>query len=696
MTAQEWMDANANYLSASLESTRKRLESVTRYENIPAPAAIPADEAPRPPRFRRKSRPEPADEPKLLLPQGTVASVGEQVVQAEAKRDEAAKSEVPPALIMLAERFGMSAFERDTLLLCASMELDTGFASLCAKAHGNPSMNYPTFGLAMSALVDPSWEALSAQRPLRYSQLIEVVQHGSLPLISSPLRADERVVNFLKGLNQLDERLASLLAPTPIPQGSLLAGSQQTALETILDRIEHTPEGTMLPVFQLIGPDSASKVEIARQASAALGRQLYRMGPEALPSQVTEVETLGRLWQRESLLLPVSLYIDTDDAESAAPELRSALHRFLSRGVGLVFVGSREVRDRLGTASFPVLVDKPTSAEQHAAWISVLEARGKPDAERSAQLLAGQFNLGLEEIHQTAAAFAGDEEDAEPAAERLWRACRDVARPGLDRLAERLELKATWDDLVLPEEPMALLKQIAGQVRERYTVYDEWGFTGKMNRGYGISALFTGESGTGKTMAAEVIANELKLNLYRIDLSGVVSKYIGETEKNLRRLFDAAEQGGAILFFDEADALFGKRSEVKDSHDRYANIEINYLLQRMEAFGGLAILATNMKGALDQAFMRRLRFIVNFQFPGVVERRRIWERAFPPSLPKEELDLDRLAKLAVTGGNIHSIALNAAFMAAQNGKSVTMPKVLAAARMELRKLEKPINEADFR
>jgi SpoVK/Ycf46/Vps4 family AAA+-type ATPase len=274
--------------------------------------------------------------------------------------------------------------------------------------------------------------------------------------------------------------------------------------------------------------------------------------------------------------------------------------------------------------------------------------------------------------------------------------CKARTRQRLDILAQRLEPKAGWDDIVLGEEPARLLRAIAAQVRHRNTVYEQWGFARTMNRGFGISALFAGESGTGKTMAAEVIANDLRLGLYRIDLSAVVSKYIGETEKNLRRLFDAAEHGGAILFFDEADALFGKRSEVKDSHDRYANIEINYLLQRMEAFGGLAILATNMKSLLDPAFMRRLRFVVNFTFPGAAERRLMWQKAFPLEAPTGELDFDRLARLNLTGGNIHSIALNAAFLAAQAQTQVTMPVVLAATRMEFRKLDKMINESDFR
>jgi SpoVK/Ycf46/Vps4 family AAA+-type ATPase len=217
-----------------------------------------------------------------------------------------------------------------------------------------------------------------------------------------------------------------------------------------------------------------------------------------------------------------------------------------------------------------------------------------------------------------------------------------------------------------------------------------------MNRGLGISALFAGESGTGKTMAAEVLANRLGLNLYRIDLSAVVSKYIGETEKNLRQLFDAAEGGGAILFFDEADALFGKRSEVKDSHDRYANIEVNYLLQRMEAYEGLAILATNLRSALDRAFLRRLRFIVTFPVPGVAERTEIWRRVFPAETPLDGIDHDRLGRLALTGGGIHNVALNAAFAAAGQEIPITMPLVLDAARAEFRKMDKPINEADFR
>ena len=266
----------------------------------------------------------------------------------------------------------------------------------------------------------------------------------------------------------------------------------------------------------------------------------------------------------------------------------------------------------------------------------------------------------------------------------------------LEGLAQRIEPKATWADLVMAAEPLAQLHQIAEQFAVRHTVYKTWGLAEKPNRGLAITALFAGPSGTGKTTAVEVVANYLQLDLYRIDLLGVVSKYIGETEKNLQRLFDATDNGGAIIFFDEAEALFGKRSEVRDSHDRYANIEINYLLQRIESYRGLVIVTTNLKSALDPAFTRRLRFIVDFPLPGPEERKQLWQKVFPAQTPTVGLDYAKLARLNLTGGDIHSIALSAAFLAAQQDSPVTTPLLLAVARTEFRKLEKPVNEADFK
>jgi ATP-dependent 26S proteasome regulatory subunit len=615
---------------------------------------------------------------------------------ARRQMDEAAAADPPPALHLLGERFGLSPFEQNVLLLCAGMELDTRIAGLCAQAQDNPSRPYPTFALALALFDDPAWDALSPERPLRRWRLVEINQPPAQPLTVSALRADERIVNYLKGLNYLDDRLDPLLAPfDAVPDGVELPPSQQQTVALVKQHLERAAAMGRPPVIQLLGMDGLSKQVVAWQAAADFGLQLYRMPVELLPAQVADLETLARLWQRESVLLPIALYLDAHESAGQAPAEGQAppLNRFLARSGGVFFLDVREIRPDLpGALSASVEVDKPAPAEQQAAWRAAL---GDAGGDAAAQL-AGQFNLNQAAIQQIGRSVTmGRAVDMAPPVEQVWATCLANTRPRMDLLAQRLEPKATWEDIVLPAEVEKLLRQIAGQVAQRSTVYDEWGFRARMNRGLGISALFAGESGTGKTMAAEVLANDLRLNLYRIDLSAVVSKYIGETEKNLRRLFDAAEDGGAILFFDEADALFGRRSEVKDSHDRYANIEVNYLLQRMEAYRGLAILATNLKSALDPAFWRRLRFIVNFPFPGVEDRARIWQRVFPPQAPLEGLDTGRLARLNLAGGSIHNIALNAAFLAAQQGRPVSMPLVLAAAEAEFRKLERPVREADF-
>lgn len=686
MSLDEWQEQNGRYLSTALEWLSLRLDRHAAVEPLPLPT--PPDPRRAEPR-RRLLRSRIELPTQIALPPASRASLDEQLEAALAAMAAAeAATTPPPALALLGDRLGLSRFERDLLLLCAAIELDTRLAARCARVQG-PEHAYPTFALAFALFDEPSWDALSPERPLRYWRLLEITQPGAHPLTTSPLRADERIVNYVKGLNYVDDRLAPLLAPLEADDGTTaLPHSQQELVDRILARLSTASAAVHAPVVNLLGSDSPSKQAVARRIASALGRQLLRLPVSLLPDQIGELETLARLWQRESALMPVALFLDAHDVavgERHAPPLA----RFLARSDGVFFLGSIEAWPDLARPALRVDVAKPTAAEQQAAWAAEL---GRDHLE-AASALAGQFDLNLAAIQQTAELAR---EDGDSLHERLWDACLLTTRPRLDLLATRLEPTATWDDLVLKRDELDLLRRIAAQVRRRPTVYDEWGFRDRMDRGLGVTALFAGDSGTGKTMAAGVIANELRLDLYHIDLSGVVSKYIGETEKNLRRLFDAAEVGGAILFFDEADALFGKRSEVKDSHDRYANIEINYLLQRMEAYRGLAILATNMKSALDQAFMRRLRFVVDFPFPGVEERRAIWERVFPAGAPVEDLELDRLASIVLTGGSIQNVALAAAFLAAQEETPVTMRLLLKAARTEFKKLSRPVNEADFR
>lgn len=608
------------------------------------------------------------------------------------------KESPPPALVVLSRLFNLSRFERDLLLLCAGMELDTSVASLCARAQSDPHRPFPTFALALALFDEPAWDVLSPERPLRRWRLIEINQPGHMPLTVSPLRADERIVNYIKGLNYLDDRLAPMLFPiNPGALNTSLPDSQKEAVELIVRQLRLERTNWYLPIIQMAGSDVQSKQLVAVHVTTELGLRLLRLPAALMPSHAPELETLARLIEREMALWPFAIYVDQQDLEKSASKDANSqpLQRLLTRSNGIFFLDTHDVNpdlNALGRGILTLDIGRPTPAEQQLAWKELLGE----DAGDAPVRLASQFDLNISSIQEIVETSADeDPENTFTRADRVWDACLAVTRPRLDVLAQNIKPKATWDDIVLPETELSLLRQIAGQVGHRHTVYEDWGFAAKRTRGLSINALFAGESGTGKTMAAEVIANDLRLNLFRIDLSAVVSKYIGETEKNLRRLFDAAEDGGAILFFDEADALFGKRSEVKDSHDRYANIEINYLLQRIESYRGLAILATNMKSALDQAFMRRIRFIVEFAPHGHAERKAIWQRIFPPQTRTIGLDYSRLANLNINGGSINNVAINAAFLAAQAGSPVTMSLVLQAARNEFLKLKRPFNSDDF-
>lgn len=705
----QWQKANEDYLAAALNWLRLKLTQHAGPENQPImlppstlqPSAASPGDAPRKRFLWRVAMTPPQvnvaiPSQRALLPPAPLETItDEQVAQAAAAMAAAEKVEPPPTLTIAARRFGLSQFERDVLLLCSAMELDTRIGALCARAHGDANKFHPTFALALSLFDEPAWDALSPERPLRYWRLIEINQPGAQPLTTSALRIDERVVNFIKGLNYIDDRLSPLLTPLEgLADASPLPPSQQEVVDSIVASLKRSVPADGFPCIHLLGIDTSSKQLIASRVTTALDLHPYRMPAELLPTQAGDLETLARLWQRESLLLPVALYLDAHGLEtSEAGGQAPPLNRFLTRAGGIIFLDTREMRAGLPGKVMSFDVAKPTPAEQRSAWATAL---GQAETEAEPIRLASQFNLNLTTIKQIASsALAQSAETKTDMSLSLWTGCLASTRPRLDNLAQRLTPKATLDDIVLPEPERQLLRQIAQQVGQRNRVYEEWGFARKMNRGLGINALFAGDSGTGKTMAAEGIARKLNLDLYRIDLSAVVNKYIGETEKNLRRLFDAAEDGGAILFFDEADALFGKRSEVKDSHDRYANIEINYLLQRIEAYRGLAILATNMKSALDPAFMRRLRFIVDFSYPGPLERKAIWEGMFPAETKTSRLDFDRLARLDLTGGAINNVAINAAFLAAQTNSLVTMPLILDAARTEFRKLGRFINEGDF-
>jgi len=611
-----------------------------------------------------------------------------------------AKNNLPAsALNTLCRIFSLTNFERNILLLCVGMELDPHWGVLCANAQamGKP---YPTLMLGTLVLPQAHWNALTPHAPLRRWQLIQIGEGSGLNL--SPLRIDERILHYLLGWNHLDERLQGIVKPVEM-QNIANVNSHQQLAEQLATTWANTQEETVLPIIQLCGDEVTSKKAIASTACQLLKLNLHLMSASAINNlRNNEMNDLLRLWERESMLTNSALLLDCDEIDSTDANKESAIARLIASITSPLIITGHE---RRRVAQHPLItldVQKPSAAEQRTIWQNAL-GEVATTLNGHVDILVSHFSLSATTIHTICTEAIGklkvnsqNHTSHSPLSTLLWDTCRSQARTRLDELAQPLEPGADWDDLVLPEAQRQVLRDIAAHVRQRSKVYEQWGFGKKGGRGLGISALFAGASGTGKTMAAEVIANELRLDLYRIDLSQVVSKYIGETEKNLRRVFDAAEAGGAILLFDEADALFGKRSEVKDSHDRHANIEVGYLLQRMESYRGLAILTTNLKASLDQAFLRRIRFIVQFPFPDANQRTEIWQRIFPRQTPTQDLDFSKLAKLNVSGGNIRNIALNAAFLAADAGEVVEMKHLLQAAKSEYAKLERPLTDTEVK
>ncbi|MGW3231686.1 ATP-binding protein [Kitasatospora sp. NPDC001095] len=592
------------------------------------------------------------------------------------------------ALDALSASFGLTPFERDVLVLAAAPVIDPTAAARCAAAGGDPGRAYPSFSLALAALDQPHWSALTPVAPLRRFRLVELDDETALT--ASRLRIDERVLHFLVGVPYLDVRLHGLLTRVG-PPGELPDPHERCAAELAHGWTAAGLSGP--PHTELTGADRRTRWEIAAAAAHRAGLGLYAAHREDLPTEPAEREQLARLWQREAILIPAALLVEGGEPGGERRPAPNGTEAFLaSLGVPLVVSGDEPppagVSDR-ARLTVPALGPE----EQLAIWGAALDgAPGVTEGELRA--LAAQFSLPGHVIRSAAATARRAAEDGRDVSPLAWQAGLVEARMSLDELGRRVEPRADWEDLVLEERQRATLREIVAHVRRRGTVYQEWGFESVLRRGLGVTALFAGGSGTGKTLAAEVVAGQLGVDLFVIDLSQVVSKYIGETEKNLRRVFDAAERGGALLLFDEADALFGKRSEIKDSHDRYANLEVSYLLMRMEAYRGLAVLTTNMKKALDPAFMRRIRFVVDFPFPGVPERAEIWRRVIPEQTPSEGIDPQRLAQLTVAGGSIRNIALSAAFQAADEGCPMQMRHLLAAARTEYLKLERSLTPSE--
>lgn len=609
----------------------------------------------------------------------------------------------PPKLLQLRDAFELSSFEYELLLLCVAAELSSEIGGLCARVQADQRKRWPSFGLALALLPNPHWSALSPDGPLRRFHLIERLA-GSLT--DGLLQVTDRVLQEILGLPCFEEQLRGVVT---VPSGLWVPehfGVQLSETRLALEQASAT--------VVLLGGGRALRRSIAARAVASIQLNPLTISAGHIPVDPRERDAFFGLVRREQLLRNAGLIIEIE-ADLPSDRVRAALE-VAAESPGCTVVSASQVSTLADVAMVRISLPGADGESQWAMWSEVVRGEGERLSATIADL-AEEFRLDADEIsilgmewtarrrmsgiesnavrQEGGTAALTDTGESNSRSEHPLRArARQMGRARFGGVAQVIVPRASRDDLVLPPAQADMLEQLERHLRHRRVVLRDWGFGEKETRGNGITALFHGPSGTGKTLAAEVLAARLKLDLVRVDLSQTVSKYIGETEKNLARIFDAADRGGVVLLFDEADALFGKRSEVRDSHDRYANIEVGYLLQRMEAFRGLAILTTNLRQSLDSAFLRRLRFVIHFPFPDTAQRAEIWQRIFPTQMPRRGLDLDRLAKLSVTGGSIRNIALHAAYLAAGDGGFVEMKHLLRATKDECQRIEKPLSQSE--
>jgi SpoVK/Ycf46/Vps4 family AAA+-type ATPase len=622
----------------------------------------------------------------------------------------------------LADVYGLSAFDLNVVLIALAPELDLRYEQLYAYLQDNITRKRPTVDLALNLLCSDAPGKLA--RRTHFAPDAPLVRHGLLhlipdanqqpsPLLAHDLKLDEQVIRFLTEQECLDSRLAQfcrLLKPTT--RG--VDATPDDVLEgAALELLGCARESGGRLGFYFQGPEGAGKRRAVEALACEAELSLLTVDLTRAVAVTSDYRWLFRLVLNEARFNAAILYCDGLDVlrrEEHAVAYQSLLEA-LSEFAGLhVLSGTQALSTETNLALKIITVPfaRPDFTQRRAIWLEHLSAEGIRLDDSEIDALAGRFRFSGRQIAgavcdaslkarwRRAASPSRKRSEAQPTMHELFTSARAQSRHDLSTLASKIEPKYEWEDIQLPDDQLEQLREVCAQAERRHVVYNEWGFGRKMSMGRGVVVLFTGPPGTGKTMAAEVIATELQLDLFKIDLSQIVSKYIGETEKNLDLIFREAQSSNAILFFDEADALFGKRSEVKDAHDRFANIEIGYLLQKIEEFDGIAVLATNLRQNMDEAFVRRMRVIVEFPFPDEEYRRRIWKSVFPKEAPLgEDVEFAALARIIrLSGGHIKNIALAGAFYAASDGQVIRTPHLMRAARREYQKLGRKLNDAD--
>jgi ATP-dependent 26S proteasome regulatory subunit len=625
-------------------------------------------------------------------------------------------------LSQLEKMFGCSPLEIAMIIVCMAPELDQKYRKLFSYLHNDTTRKHPSVDLVLNLVCNSYQEKVAArssfslQSPLFKNRLIEFIENEfdkNRPLLARDLRVNDRITGYLLDGELVDDTLAKVAGFYKTEytfDDIILPAETKEYFKNFIEYYTQDEENRENYVLSFCGLYGSEKLDTAAILCQMCKIPLLTIDLEAIFHSDEPFETILDLALRESIMLPAALYFKNcdyifDQEEETGYFLNRYFIEKLENNSSLTFIDSEKKLPLHGEFSIQTYLELefplPDYKKRMELWQYHIE-KVAPAKEYDIDELSSKFALSSDQIKKAVTtghniALWRSPLKIEMQIDDIYESCQIHSSQRLGDLAHKIKPRYSWTDIVLPEENAQLLQDLTKNVRFKHMVYDNWGFNRKLSIGKGINALFWGSPGTGKTMCADIIAHELSMELYKIDLSTIVSKYIGETEKNLDRIFTEAERSNAILFFDEADALFGKRSEVKDSHDRYANIEVGYLLQRMEEYSGVVILSSNLKKNMDDAFTRRLQYVVHFPFPDEVSRLDIWKNIFPEEAPVEEnLDYEFFAKeFKLAGGNIKNIALGAAFFAAEHNESISLDHILQASKREYQKIRRPLEFDDI-